>query len=227
MGIITTIEPTDPAALVRLMTWLSPAFPVGAFAYSGGLERAVEDGLVCDHASLEAWLITLLVRGPLKTDAVFFSLSYRAGDAETLRSLNTLAEALAGSSERHVEMRSLGNAFLSAAAAWPCEIIKWMEGRAAYPVAAGAVAGAHRVGLMAALSAFLHSGVSQLVSAAIRCGVIGQQQGVELLAGLETHVLDVAGMASAAEPDDLGSAAITADMASMRHETQATRLFRS
>lgn len=227
MGIISTIEPTDPAALVRLMTWLSPAFPVGAFAYSGGLEKSIEDGQVHDQASLHSWLASLVTHGFLKTDAVFFSLSYRAGTAEKLSTLNELAEALAGSAERHKETMALGSAFLTAASAWPCHAIERLSGRAAYPVAAGAVAGCHNVGLEAGLSAYLHAAISQLVSVAIRCGIIGQQQGVMLLALLEAQVLRAASVACNEELDDLGSATILADIASLRHETQVTRLFRS
>ncbi len=227
MGIITTIETSDPVALVRLMTWLSPAFPVGAFAYSGGLEKAIEDGRVVGQGSLQDWLSILLTHGFLKTDAIFFSMSYRAHDAEEVRSLNDLAEALAGSAERHKETMALGNAFVTAASAWPCEALEWLGMRAAYPVAAGAVSGAHHVGLTAGISAFLHSALSQLVSVAIRCGIIGQQQGVAILASMEARVIAAASNASNASLDDLGSATILADIASLRHETQTTRLFRS
>ncbi|MCO6185326.1 urease accessory protein UreF [Rhizobium sp. L1K21] len=227
MGIITTIEPTDPAALVRLMTWLSPAFPVGAFAYSGGLEKVIEDGRVLDGSTLNDWLASLLSHGFLKTDAILFSLSYRAGDSGTLIELSNLAAALAGSAERQKETMALGGAFLTAASAWPCQAVDWLGARAAYPVAAGAVAGSHNVGLEAALSAYLHAAISQLVSVAIRCGVIGQSQGVGLLASLEKPILEAASTACGATLDDLGSATIRADIASMRHETQVTRLFRS
>ncbi len=227
MGIITTIETSDPAALVRLMTWLSPAFPVGAFAYSGGLEKVIEDGQVSDQTSLQSWLLALLTHGFLKTDAIVFSLSYRAAAPEEVCSLNELAEALAGSAERHKETMALGNAFVTAASAWPCEALEWLGARAAYPVAAGAIAGAHNVGLNAGISAFLHAALSQLVSVAIRCGIIGQRQGVAILASLEKCVLSVGSSVCSAGLDDLGSATILADIATLRHETQTTRLFRS
>lgn len=227
MGIITMTEKSGSAALVRLMTWLSPAFPVGAFAYSGGLEKAVEDGLVSDAEGVRAWLATLLAHGSLKTDAILFSLSYRARDPAVLSELNTLAEALAGSAERHKETMALGSAFLASASAWPCDALTWLAGRAAYPIAAGAVAGGHSVGLEAGLSAYLHSALSQLVSVAIRCGVCGQVQGVAILAGLEITILNAAENTVAASLEDLGSAAFIADIESMRHEVQATRLFRS
>ena len=228
MGIITTtIDQPGSAALVRLMTWLSPAFPVGAFAYSGGLEKAIAEERVSDRVSLEAWLSRLATHGPLKTDAIFFSLAYKAGDADELTELNALAEALAGSAERYRETVALGSAFLASASAWPCAALGWLNGRAAYPVAAGAVSGGHHVGLEAGLSAYLHAALSQLVSVAIRCSVIGQQVGVGMLAALEALVLDQARIAAVSRMDDLGSATIAADIASMRHETQTTRLFRS
>ena len=106
--------------LLRLMTWLSPAFPIGAFSYSGGLEQVVADGDVRDAGTLQDWLESLLVQGNLWNDAVLFAEAHRvAGDAGRLAEAAALAEALSGSAERHRETMLQGEAFVAAAASWP------------------------------------------------------------------------------------------------------------
>ena len=231
MAITTTIDAGRTTALIRLMSWLSPAFPIGAFAYSGGLEKAIEDGRVTNERELSSRLGTLVDHGALKTDAVLFSLSYRAQSEEALADIAALALALAGSAERHAETVNLGSAFMDAAAEWEHSLAEAVRaassGKIAYPVAAGAVAGAHAVGVEEAIGAFVHSCLSQLVSVAIRCGVIGQKQGVRLLAAFEEKVTDMARALACCSEDDLGSAAFMAEISSLRHETQVSRLFRS
>jgi urease accessory protein len=218
----------DLQALLRLMAWLSPAFPVGSFAYSGGLERAVHDGLAHDAPSLERWIAALLARGAVWNDAVLLAESHRVhGHAASLAAVAEVAEALAGSRERHQETMLLGDAFLTAARAWPAAVFEKLPRAVAYPVAIGAVAGAHGVAIEKATAAFLHAFVSQAVSAGIRLGVAGQRDAVGILAGLESDIAVTAGRAAASTLDDLGSATIQADIMSLRHETQTTRLFRS
>lgn len=218
----------DTVALVRLMTWLSPAFPVGAFSYSGGLEQAVADGDVGDAQTLRGWLLSLLAHGNLWNDAVLLAAAHRAfDDAERLAEIAALAEALSGSAERHLETMLQGGAFLAAAASWPHPVLDALGEAAAYPVAVGAVSAAHGIGAEAALAAFLHAVASNLVSVAIRCGVIGQKNAVSVLAGLEEEIIALAAAAAGSTLDDLGSATIRADIASLRHETLPTRLFRS
>jgi urease accessory protein len=221
-------EDRDVKALLRLMAWLSPAFPIGSFAYSGGLERAVHDGLVANAAELSDWLATIMRHGAAWNDAVLLAEAHRMNaDATRLAEVAELAEALAGSRERHQETMLLGEAFLSAASAWPHEVMSRLSPRTAYPVAVGAVAGTHGIALEKAVAAFLHSFVSQNVSAGIRLGVCGQRDGVVILAALEADIGDAAAKAAQSSLDDLGSAAIQADIATLRHETQVTRLFRS
>jgi len=218
----------DLQAILRLMAWLSPAFPVGSFAYSGGLERAVHDGLVRDSNGLRDWISTLIRNGAVWNDAVLLVEAHRAdADMRRLAAVAELAEALAGSKERHNETMLLGDAFLSAAAAWPHEIFSMLPARTAYPVAVGAVAGAHGIVAEKATAAFLHALASQMVSAGIRLGVSGQKDGVAILARLEELLAATARRAAQSSLDDLGSASVQADIASLRHETQGTRLFRS
>lgn len=221
-------EHVDTKALLRLVTWMSPAFPVGAFSYSGGLEQAVDEGLIGDADALSRWLAAMIRYGSSWNDAVLLAESYRVhDDPARLEAVRELAEALAGSRERHMETTLQGEAFLAAAAHWPEPLPDKLRGAVAYPVAVGAVAGAHGTGLEAALAAYLNATASNLVSVAIRCGVTGQNGGVGVLAGLEPIIRETAGRASSSRLEDLGSATIVADICALRHETLHSRLFRS
>ncbi|MBC2774082.1 urease accessory protein UreF [Rhizobium sp. AQ_MP] len=215
-------------ALLRLMAWLSPAFPVGGFSYSAGFESAVVEGHVADGDDVEGWLEALLNDGGMRNDAILLSRAHHGqSQGEDLDELMALATALAGSAERHAEVTRLGEAFVKAAAAWPHPVINDLSGPVPYGIAVGAVAAAHGVGVTDALAAFLHAQVSQYVSVSIRLGVIGQARGVAILAALEGPILDAASRFSELGLEDLGSATIVADTLSMRHEAQYSRLFQS
>ncbi|MGE6784807.1 urease accessory protein UreF [Ensifer adhaerens] len=215
-------------ALLRLVTWMSPAFPVGAFSYSSGLEQAVHDRLVTDAGALRDWLETVICLGSGWNDALLLAESYHAvNDHVRLAAAAALAEALAGSRERHMETMLQGQAFLAAARSWPHPVLDALPETVAYPIAVGAVAGAHETGLEPALAAYLNASVSNAVSVAIRCGVTGQRDGVGIIAALEPVIAATAGRAANASLDDLGSAAMTADVSALRHETLNSRLFRS
>jgi urease accessory protein len=236
----TTIMATDIAEAgssreLPLFLWLSPAFPVGSFAYSHGLEWAVEAGDIADAASLVPWLADLAAFGAPRADAILFAAAHRAAiaaDWQALNDVNYLAVALAGSSERRLETTAQGAAFrLAARAAWDCEPLARAparEGEAiAYPVAVAAAAAGHAMGLERALAAFVVSVFANLVSAAVRLSVIGQTDGQRALAGILPALEAMAREAAGATVDDLGSAAFRSDIAAMRHETQYSRLFRS
>jgi len=225
----------EQAQLLRLMAWLSPAFPVGAFSYSSGIEWAVEAGDVTDAATLKDWLFAMLGAGGGFCDGVLFAHAHRAvmnNDGAALRDIAELAAAFAPSKERHLETTAQGNAFIEAArAAWPCAALNALkaawDGPVAYPVAVAVAAAGHGIGLDQALSAYLHALTANWVSAGVRLIPLGQTQGLHVLAALEAAVIDTAQRAQDAALDDLGSSAFRADLASMRHETQYTRLFRS
>lgn len=218
----------DTRSLLRLMAWLSPAFPIGGFAWSGGLERAIADGLVKDARDLKAWLAVLLRHGALWNDVVLFCHAWRAAqDGEALQDIAALGLALAGSAERFSETLSLGQAFVSAASAWPHPVLARLPAEVPFPVAVGAVAAGHQVPVAQALAAYLHAAVSQAVSAGIRLSVAGQSEGVALLASLEGQIEDVSAGAALMTLEDLGGATVQAEIASLKHETQRSRLFRS
>jgi urease accessory protein len=225
----------EAGALYRLMAWLSPAYPVGAFSYSGGLEWAVEAGDIKDAETLRRWLEVILTKGGGFCDAVFFVHAHRsatAADDSALREVAELAAALAPSKERHLETTAPGRAFVEATrAAWPCAAIDRLttiwDGPIAYPVAVGVASAGHRVPIGAALSAYLHAVTANLISAGVRLVPLGQTDGQRLLAAFEPVVAATAARALATPLDQVGGAAFRGDIATMRHETQYTRLFRS
>ena len=224
-----------PAALYRLMAWLSPAYPVGAFSYSSGLEWAIEAGDIADAGSLRRWLAVVMAEGGAFCDAVFLVHAHRAAAADDGKALRVAAEfaaAFAPSKERHLETTAQGGAFVTATrAAWPCDALDRLlavwDGPVAYPIAVGVAAAGHGIALDATLHAYLHAVTANLISAGVRLVPLGQTEGQRVLAALEPVAAATAQRALATELDDAGSAAFRADIASMKHETQYTRLFRS
>lgn len=218
-----------------LLVWLSPSFPVGAFAYSHGLEWAHEAGDLTGAATLRDWLEALIAHGSLRNDLVLFACAWRAcgqGDDAALAEIAELALALANSAERRLETVTQGNAFLAAArAAWPCAAFDWLraawDSDVAYPVAVAVAAGGHDLPLRPALEAYGLGFVANLVSAAVRLGIVGQTDGQKVTAALVPSLREAAARAETATLDDLGGCALRSDLASLRHETQYTRLFRS
>jgi len=230
-----TIMGDQPSALYRLMAWLSPAYPVGAFSYSSGIEWAVESGDVTDAETLRRWLSVIVTEGGGFCDAVFFVHAHRAiasSDDKALREVAELAAAFAPSKERHLETTAQGRAFVEATrAAWPCAALDRLaaiwDGAIAYPVAVGVAAAGHGVSVEPALNAYLHAVTANLISAGVRLVPLGQTDGQRLLAAFEPIVAATAARALSIPLDQVGGAAFRADIASMRHETQYTRLFRS
>jgi urease accessory protein len=228
-------ERAQAASLYRLMAWLSPAYPVGAFSYSSGIEWAVEAADISDAATLKAWLAVMLGEGSGFCDAVLFAHAYRAiaaGDDVALREVAELAAAFVPSKERFLETTAQGRAFIAATgAAWPCPALghfaaAW-DGPVALPVAVGVACAGHNIECESALHAFLHALAANWISAGVRLIPLGQTDGQRVLAALEADVNAAAARALKTPLDELGSAAFRADIAGMRHETQYTRLFRS
>jgi urease accessory protein len=232
---LASMPESEAAVLYRLMTWLSPSFPVGAFSYSSGIEWAVEAGDIRDAASLRQWLGAMLTDGAGLCDSIFLAQVHRAassGDEAALAQLAELASAFAPSRERRLETTGQGRAFIEIArAAWHTaqldRLIDACKSAIVYPVAVGLVSAAHGLPVAPTIHAFLHAMASNWISAGVRLVPLGQTDSQRLLAELEPVVADTAKRALAASLDDLGSATFRADLASMQHEAQYTRLFRS
>ena len=234
-GPIMAADDTEHGALYRLMAWLSPSYPVGAFSYSSGIEWAVEAGDISDAESLRRWLAVVIGEGGGFCDAVFFVHAHRSlaePDDAALQAVAELAAAFAPSKERHLETTAQGAAFIEATrAAWPCSALDRLAaawtGPVAYPIAVAVAAAGHGISLEPALRAYLHAITASLISAGVRLIPLGQSDGQRVLAALESVVEATAARALATPLDGVGSAALRADLASLLHETQDTRLFRS
>ncbi|WP_424931603.1 urease accessory protein UreF [Amaricoccus macauensis] len=203
-----------------LTSWFSPAYPVGAFSYSHGLEWAIETGWVTDSATLEAWVADLLEHGAGWSDAILMAHAHAVADPGPLAEL---AEALAASSERQLETMAQGAAFArTTSAVWEIDVPA-----VAYPVAVGHAAGQLGLPLPALLTLHLQAFAANIISAGVRLIPLGQTAGQQITAHLLPLAARVAAAAEKSSLDDIGGMTIHADMASMWHETQYTRLYRS
>lgn len=220
---------------VALLAWLSPSFPVGSFAFSHGLEWAIEAGDVKDLATLSAWIGSLVESGGCYNDAVLLAVAWRAmhrGDVRALDDANQLAVGLAGSRERRLETVAQGNAFLNTVtAAWAAPAIDETRARlcgdVAYPIAVAIASAAHDMPLPATLETYCLAVVQNLISASVRLNAVGQTDGQRTIAALLPMTQVLARKAQGATIDDVGGAAFRSDIAALKHETQYTRLFRS
>jgi urease accessory protein len=226
---------TTSMSIERLLVWFSPAFPIGAFSFSHGLEWAVEAGDISDRDSLERWLGSLIRHGSGWTDAVLFSVAHRAietSNAKRLREAAELAIALQPSKERRLEATMQGDAFVKAVeTAWANTGLDTVRLTAPPPfalcIAAACASAGAGIAREAAVTAFLTVFAQNLVSAAVRLAPIGQSDGLRVLAALEPIIAAAARKAAGSTLKDAGGLAFRSDIASMRHETQMTRLFRS
>lgn len=234
-GMSTTIIPMteyEPAGLdfLRLLSWVSPAFPTGGYAYSHGLEWAVEQGNVRDVETLCAWISTLLRHGSPGNDLIILHAAWVAGnDDEHLRDIAEFACACATSRERYEETVYQGEAFLRAAGVWgvvPPEAaragVRWP-----LPVAQGLVFRRGGVSREQAVLSGGYAAVAALVSAAVRLVPLGQTDGLRALSRLEPVMAEMADRAQAQTLEDVGGACFGSDLAAIHHETQETRLFRT
>jgi urease accessory protein len=224
------------SGLYRLLAWLSPGFPVGSFAFSHGLEAAAASGGVRDRDSLQLWLSAVLASGGGRVDADILRDAYRAsasGEISALTAANRRGVAFRATAETRLETTAQGEAFLAACrAAWPNPFLNcWAEALNESPVCYAAAVGAATaqagIALDCALLGYLQALASNLVSAGLRLGIIGQTDGQRILAALEPFISAAVGGALTRDPDAFGSATFAVELASMDHETQYTRLFRS
>jgi len=232
---ITTTPTTTTDALYRLLAWLSPAYPVGAYTYSHGLETAVEEGAVRTRDDLIGYVGAALRDGAGRVDGALLAAAHRAMKAGRPRVLDRLVElgaAWRGTAETALEAEAQGTAFMSVTlAAWPEPRLAALAARhprrIVHAVAFGAAAAAHGVELRAAAFGYLSAFAANLVSAGVRLVPLGQTDGQKATAALLPVVAAATDAALAADLDRLGTASPALDLHSMRHETQYTRLFRS
>lgn len=219
-----------------LLVWLSPAFPVGGFTYSHGLEWAIEDGTVTTAAELERWLADILAHGAGRNDAILFAHAHRAagqGDVDDLAELIELAAALQPSRERRLEAGAQGAAFMKAILdCWPSPSLAELAAALGpvpwtHAAAVAVAASLHGIPLRPSALGYLQAFAANIVSAGVRAVPLGQTEGLRIVRALAPRIRSIVEEAVDLELDDLGGATFRADIASMKHETQYTRLFRS
>ncbi|WP_380058675.1 urease accessory protein UreF [Falsihalocynthiibacter sp. SS001] len=203
--------------LLTLTQWLSPAFPLGSFAYSHGLEYAVEDGQVTDSAGLERWITDVLEFGAGHVDAILLSQSMAGQD------LADVARAMAASRERLIETEAQGRAFADTVNG----IAYFDLPHAPLPVVVGMAARRLSLTSEEVVSLYLHAFASNLVSVGVRFVPLGQTEGQKTLAALHPTIHQVARKAVAAQVSEITSAAFAGDISAMRHETMEVRIFKT
>ena len=232
---ITTTTITTTEALYRLLTWSSPAYPVGAYTYSHGLEMAVEDGAVRNRADLVAYVTAALSAGAGRIDGALLAAAHRAmakGGGRALDAVAELGAAWRGTAETSLEAEAQGSAFLAVTlSAWPEPRLAAFAARhprrIVHAVAFGAAAAAHGIALPQAAFGYLSAFAANLVSAGVRLVPLGQTDGQMATAALLPVVAAAADSALAADLERIGTSSPALDLYSIRHETQYTRLFRS
>lgn len=234
MTMTTASAALDNAGLYRMLAWLSPGFPTGAFSYSHGLEFERESGRVHDRAGLQGWIGTVVTQGGGRIDADILRDAHRAAGAADLSALddaNRRGLAYRATAELALESTAQGAAFLrTCRAAWTELFLdRWAAALDAVclPAAVGAATARAGIPLAAALTGYLQAMAGNLIAAGLRLGIVGQTDGQHILVALEPVVVGAAAAAITRDPGEFGAAAFAVDLASMAHETQYTRLFRS
>jgi urease accessory protein len=214
---------TEPQRLLQLLAFMSPAFPVGSFASSHGLEWAIDDGIVTSADEVREWIETLLAHGSGWNDAVLFAAAYDADDEIRLE-IDELALALAASRERALETSDLGQSFAKAVAIFSAsETMNFKT----YPVAVAAACQKTCIDRNTGLLAYLQAFSNSLIAVAVRLVPLGQTKGLEIMRDLMPLISKTMERAMLASLDNLGSSTLLSDIASMKHEAQYSRVFRS
>lgn len=232
------MPPSAEAGIVRLLTWLSPAFPIGGYSYSHGIEYAVEAGLIKDAAGLRTWIESILRHGAGRCDMILLGEAWRAErdrDGGRLEHVLAYGGAFRGTAELALENSAQGRAFLDGVrAAWPhprldglLRLAMHAERSLAYPVVLGVACCVAGIEEALARHAYGNAFAANLVSAGVRLIPLGQSDGLRVVAALEETVRAVAEESAGLSLGDLGTATWMVDWVSARHETQYTRLFRS
>ncbi|MFN4158278.1 MAG: urease accessory protein UreF [Gemmobacter sp.] len=211
----------DTAALLTLVQWLSPAFPVGAFAYSHGMETAIAAGELSDGAAVAGWVADVLDLGSGRADAVQLAHALQPGADHA--ALADLARALATTSERLRETEEIGAALTRAINA----LAGTDHGPLPFPVALGRAAAPLGLPVALVIAVAVQAFAANLVNVAVRFVPLGQTEGQHILARLRPLILRLAEDAAVTPLTGIATTALRADIASARHETLTTRIFRT
>lgn len=202
---------------LRLTQILSPAFPIGSFAHSQGLESAIASGAVRDGVGMEAWVAAVISRGSGFADAVFLSMGRQPG--ADLAALADLYEAYIPASGRRLEAAELSRGFRALTDASAADL--------PYVLVVAKETASIQVPEIEVLALYLQSLAMQLLSVAVRFMPMGQAEAQRILAALAPVIADAAQRASGAEEEALFTFTPGADIAAMAQEHMETRIFRS
>lgn len=223
MPTITDIRPMPTPIDARLLTltqWLSPAFPVGAFAYSHGIETAIHEGWIADAGGLEDWLRDCLSDGSGRADAIWMRLAHAADDP---LEIDANARSFAIAEERLREAERQGAAFVGTVnAVWGMALPDML-----LPVAVGRAAKLAELDIDATAALFLQAFVANLTSSAVRLSPIGQTAGQKVIRNLQPLCLQIAEDTKNADMTEVFGNAFLSDISAMAHETLEPRLFQS
>jgi len=218
----------DLAAWQRLLLWFSPAFPIGGFGWSGGLESAIAAGRVRDRLGMGHWLDGLLHAGGPRNDAILLAHAWRRHDDEAmLAELSELSLAFISAPSRRMESEQMGQAFSRSAETWRGLVPPPLPTPCPFPIALGAWAARGGIGLGESLAGWLGLAAQGQISVGIRLIPLGQSDGLALLADLEETITRLSRQYAQAGLDQLGGIAQAADMDALSHATLKTRVFRS
>jgi urease accessory protein len=216
MGMATSIDP-------RLLQLASPTLPVGAYSYSGGLEAAVEAGVVHDAASAQQWIADVLDHSVARMEApILLRLMKRP---EGSRQWNEMFLASREAAELRAETVQMGFSLNKLLPELGVERLELEE--VSFPAAFAHAAASWNIEPQAALTAYLWSWVENQVMAAIKAVPLGQTDGQRMLLSLGRRIEETVGQASAIRDEELGNFTPGLAMLSTQHETQYSRLFRS
>jgi len=224
--IVTNMWPlpmTTDRDILTLAQWLSPAYPVGAFAYSHGLEAAIQSGAIASGNDLRAWLSDIICHGSGRNDCILLRTAHACDTTSALGQLNDVALAFAASSERQLEQTLQGAAFCKTTGA----IWGGVGEGHVYPVAVGAASAKASINVSLTAAMYLHAVISNLISAAMRLMALGQTEGQRILASLTALCDETAKATEGLTVDDMQSTAFAVDIAAMQHETLQPRIFRT
>lgn len=206
----------------KMMAWLSPSYPIGAFSFSHGLEQAIDCGLVRDPDSLLCWVSDVVTFGAGRNDAILLAQAYMAQTPQDIEEISAFAKALCSSSERLLETTAQGDAFAKVTSAVYSDVAKM-----ALPVAVGQAAVQEQIPLDQVLPLYLHSFAANLIAVGVRFVPIGQTDGQQILMRLFDVFEEVAHQALTSTLDDIGGISVMGDISAMKHETMTTRIFRT
>ena len=217
---------------LRLHTFTSAAFPIGAYTFSHGIEAAICESLIHDRISCFNWIKSLLTQGSFWNDAVLlcqaWALVEPSGQVneDALLEVNELALALCAGAERYRETVQMGAAFVRAASVWPDSqhpVFSTLP-TIALPIAIGTLGALNKLPIQLMLPISLQASTSNLVWIVTRLLPMGQTDSLRVISELEPVLIDVADKAMHASLDELGSCTLLSDIASIEHESLVSRV---